>query len=205
LHSHRYTVKLLNNVYLKSPYLLTKFCAWKPGFAKSSHNNNNEVVNDKEFDVPSYNASKAKSDAMNFLKWASQKDNNVILQLYSSKITKYLTIAFITSNTIQQQSLRREKLWSKYYQLRTMPQFCSFWSAFMKATIGEISTPILTQHLTDLMFRKMIRQHFHLNEATTLALPPPLTETEQKAIRYAAGYVSRHTQHKLEKMVIAIQ
>ena len=69
----------------------------------------------------------------------------------------------------------------------------------MKATIGEISTPILTQHLTDLMFRKMIRQHFLLNEATTLALPPPLTETEQKAIRYAAGYICRHTRHKLEK------
>ena len=69
----------------------------------------------------------------------------------------------------------------------------------MKTTIGEISTPILTQHLTDLMFQKMIRQHFLLNEATTLALPPPLTETEQKAIRYAAGYVCRHTRHKLEK------
>jgi len=66
----------------------------------------------KEFEVPSYNASNARNDAVNLHKWASQKDNTALFQLYSSKITNYLNIALTTSSAIQQQSLRREKLWS---------------------------------------------------------------------------------------------
>jgi len=67
------------------------------GSAEILRSSIDEAVYGKEFEVPSYNASKVRQDAVNLLKWASKKGNIALFQLYSSKITNYLNMVLTTA------------------------------------------------------------------------------------------------------------
>ena len=66
---------------------------------------------------------------------------------------------------------------------------------FLKA--AEVSTtPILFQHLTDLIFRAVLVQQSNPSIQDAMLA---VTSTEANALRYAAGFVCRHLRNKLEK------
>jgi len=58
-------------------------------------------------------------------------------------------------------------------------------------------TPVLYQHLTDLLFKILIKHKYSVGDATTKQ-PSPLTNNEANALRYVAGYVCRHLRKKIK-------
>jgi hypothetical protein len=91
-------------------------------------------------------------------------------------------------------------MWARFHEIRTSAEFLSRWSSFTTSALGEPATPILTQHLTTLMFRGMIDQQFPLAESTGAEEElPSLSVQEENALRYAAGYVCRNLRKKLTR------
>ena len=68
------------------------------------------------------------------------------------------------------------------YQLRILQEFVKQWTDFV-AVVDEPVKPVLFQHLSDLIFRMLIEQHFEI-----VHLDGELTENENAALRYVVGY-----------------
>ena len=149
------------------------------------------VMEDNGFNIPSENALMAKNAAVKLSMWALKEENIPVLQSFAVELTTHLSKAFNMS--IRQVKHQRELMWARYHNIRTSSEFVSQWSSFTSCSIDEPATPILTQHLTDLVFRHMIRQQWPLEKSTngTEGDLPALSFEEKSALRYAGGCVSK--------------
>ena len=87
-------------------------------------------------------------------------------------------------------------LWRNYFLQRSSEKFVGSWVSFL-TTLHLTPTPVLYQHLTDLIFRQLIQSSYlgFVSKATA----PPLTKSEGRGLRYAIGYVCRHVRKKIEE------
>ena len=153
-----------------------------------------QVLEDPSFNTGTPEATEARDAALSLHKWQEKADCS--FRTFSRDISSELEGLFDGSER-RTQSASRERLWQKYFALRSSDRFISRWISFLSA--AEISTtPILYQHLTDLMFRAIMRYKYCIpssNESEVDAV----TCNEANALRYAAGYVCRHLKHKLQR------
>ena len=71
------------------------------------------------------------------------------------------------------------------------------------AVVDEPVKPVLFQHLSDLIFQMLIEQHFeivHLDHEEF----GELTENENAALRYVAGYICRHLRKKFKDLEVML-
>ena len=157
-----------------------------------------DVLEDGGFKLPSANASAARTSAVKLLEWALKEENVAVLQSFAAEATAHLDTAF--DARMKRPHRQREKMWANFHKIRTSSKFLSRWSSFTTLAVGEPATPILTQHLTSLIFREMIKQRFPLEkEMGSSEDVPPLSVEEENALRYAAGYVCRNLRKKLQR------
>ena len=97
------------------------------------------------------------------------------------------------------QTAAREKMWSKYHELRTSADFHSKWKRLVKEGIGCEPTPILYQYITDKAFERLIEEHCTLPNKSICLQKPTLTYEERNALRYAAGYIPKALHKKIER------
>lgn len=95
-------------------------------------------------------------------------------------------------------TMNRENIWRLFFKVRSSSTFNSLWRLFLQR-VGVSPTPILYQHLTDLIFKMLIRNRF--NYTCSSGCAPSITQetliNEGYALRYAAGYVIRHVLKKI--------
>ena len=157
-----------------------------------------DVLEDGGFKLPSTNASAARASAVKLLESALKEENGAVLQSFAAEATAHLDTAF--DSRMKRPHQQREKMWANYHKIRTSSGFLARWSSFTTSAVGEPATLILTQHLTSLMFREMIKERFPLEKGTSTSEDlPPLSAVEENALRYAAGYVCRNLRKKLER------
>ena len=95
--------------------------------------------------------------------------------------------------------VKREKMWGKYYQLRSSDDFCLLWSKFIKESINEEACPIFYQFVTDIIFEEVVLHHFAIEDTESKEITSYFTYEELNALRYTAGYVLKSVLHKIEK------
>ena len=73
------------------------------------------------------------------------------------------------------------------------------WTVFLCTTNSPSGSPVLYQHLTDLVFKTLLHSKYSImvNDTENISTTP-LTYNEVNALRYAAGYVCRHIRKKIE-------
>ena len=87
--------------------------------------------------------------------------------------------------------LHRDKLWESYFYIHSKETFINRWTVFLCSANSPVGSPVLYQHLTDLVFKEMLHsKYFIVANDTEKASTGPLTYNEVNALRYAAGYVS---------------
>ena len=59
--------------------------------------------------------------------------------------------------------LNREKMWKAMFSLRSSTAFVTRWVSFLQHS-GAVPTPILYQHLTDVVLRMLIHSHYKIPE-----------------------------------------
>ena len=132
---------------------------------------------------------KTRVSAEKMLEWCVREPNAGQVKTFDQKLTKALQ-SIIDSSIKKSHNCNREKLWREYYLLRTSKAFVKQWTDFL-STIDITVQPVLFQHLTDEIFKRLVQDYFkmqHLEQETVEVT----TNEENNVIRYIAGYVCRH-------------
>ncbi|XP_065917383.1 uncharacterized protein [Dysidea avara] len=154
------------------------------------------VLNDDSFKIMSSEAIEARKAAQILLDWCLDAANNSCFTTFVLKLSEDLKQAI---SSCKKKSCNREKLWRNFFLLRSSEKFREDWVNFLDSA-NVAATPILYQHLTDILFRGYIGDHVTGCTAETKVDPAPaVTKREGNALRYAAGYVCRHLRKKIER------
>ena len=93
-------------------------------------------------------------------------------------------------------------MWGLYHQMRTSEKFRKAWSDFLRQSISTVSTPFFYLHVTDFIFKALIRIDFPvpvaINSESKQDSVASLTTLEQNALRYVAGYVCRKIRDRVD-------
>jgi len=91
------------------------------------------------------------------------------------------------------QKFNKEKMWIKFHELTSSLEFSEKWELFVSELgIGTLS-PLLYQHITDVIFESIIEKKFTpaSENSDSVIEDVSLTYEEENAIQYVAGYVIR--------------
>ena len=96
-------------------------------------------------------------------------------------------------------STNRDRMWQNFFILRSSNGFVQNWKTFLHvACLSE--PPVFYQHMTDLVFRALIKLHCARPAAEDgESFPTCMSTTVANALRYAAGYFCRIISGKLRK------
>ena len=156
-----------------------------------------EVLQDPSFKTSSPVAAGALQAATTLLQWCQDAENEPAVSAFSEKLVMDLSEPFAASSS-GRRPLNREKLWKALWSVRSSSGFTSRWIALCEKA-SALPTPVLYQHLTDMIFRKLVREKYQISDQTRSADPPEMSYNEANVVRYAAGYVIRHVSKKIKK------
>ena len=95
--------------------------------------------------------------------------------------------------------LHRDKIWESYFYIRSQETFTNRLTVFLHAANSPVGTPVLYQHLTDIIFKELLHAKYSVStSAIDDNNTAPLTNDEANVIRYMAGYMCRHLRKKIE-------
>ena len=156
------------------------------------------LLKDSGFQIPSQSAKDAHLAASGVLEWLATPENAVLAAPISQGIMAALSKCLPQGSTSSR--AKRERMWGKFHHTRTSTEFKKLWTRLMELSIGKSASPIFYQHITDVIFKTMIKCHFPVNPVACQAHDvPPLDYQESNALRYAAGYVPRAIRKRLER------
>ena len=142
-------------------------------------------------------AAKARQCADKLLKWMLQSANKPRAVTFAITLVKSLQEC--CSSESKSIRVRKEKMWEKYYQLRSSEDFCVSWSKFISESVHEEACPIFYQFVTDVIFEKVVTHHFPVKETPNKEITCYFSYEELNALRYTAGYVIKAVLQKIEK------
>ena len=151
------------------------------------------ILSDPSFETSSNEAKEARSCALTLLPWIKDECHKDNFETSTELCTKLEPI-LIGSATL---SANRNKLWRNFFILRSSDEFVGRWKTFLCAA-GLSETPVFYQHVTDLVFRALLKLRCARRTAEGGKFIP-ISPTERNALRYAAGYVCRNIFRKLRK------
>ena len=129
--------------------------------------------------------------------WMKKPENNSELDLFSKHLHSNLSKATRLLLNTKRMSKGREKMWKFFHELRISSQFREEWKSFFLKVTKETVHPHLSQDITVILFRKMIQVRTRIIEHSENDIQP-ITQSEENALRYAAGYVVRKVTENIE-------
>lgn len=149
-------------------------------------------MTDEGFSLPTLPASNARVCANKLLDWiAVNKGPSAIA---AKSLVQLLQGCFHDSKSLH---VAREKMWRKYYGLRSSEQFRDTWRDILK-NINCEPCPIFYQFVTDKIMESLINDYYRL-QLEAINTVAPLDCEDHCALRYTAGYVFRALKKKVEK------
>ncbi len=123
---------------------------------------------------------------------SSQPD---LFHQFSRYLTTTLKKCFV--NTHKTNILKKAKMWGMYHQLRTSDSFKKEWRLFVEKSVQLDMSAAFYQYVTHEVFKELIKSEYPVFSANAASLPP-LTNIEENALRYVAGYVCRKIHDRLQ-------
>ena len=163
-----------------------------PQLVKALH----ELLADDSFKVKTPTTIHARNSAQELLKWCLDSTNNEKLTKFTNTLTDSLN-KVIKAASNKSFKFNNDKLWRKFYLLRSKPEFINCWTAFITPT-GLTVMPVVYQHLTDVIFRRFLNDRFKIEYLDTDD-DLEMTKNEEGVLHYIAGYICRHLRQKLER------
>ena len=138
----------------------------------------------------------ARKSAERLLDWCLKHEMDDRFIAFTAQLASSLK-QVICSTATKVFTVNKEKLWKDFFQLRISQEFVKHWTEFV-AVVDEPVKPVLFQHLSDLIFRMLIEQHYRVVHQDHEEFGE-LTENENAALRYVAGYICRHLRKKIQR------
>ena len=155
-----------------------------------------QVLSDNSFKINSSVTIQARKSAEMLLEWCLQNINDCKLNAFSKQLVQSLK-QVISSSVTKSYSHSKDKLWKGFFQLRCSQGFIKQCTDFVDV-VDEPVEPVLFQHLTDLVFRMLLQNHFkvlHVGEEVS----SEIAANESSALQYLAGYVCIHLHKKIQR------
>ena len=153
------------------------------------------VLDDPTFSTKSQEAVNARMGTEYMLNWCSNQDNLRTLLKFSKDLIQDLERALVNPNG---KLLQRDKVWETYFYIRSQETFSNRWTTFLCGANSPIGAPVLYQHLTDIIFKELLREKYSVSANDSERAGPVITLDEANVLRYVAGYVCRHLRKKIE-------
>ena len=153
-----------------------------------------QITVDEGFQVTS-TSRKILQTAELFLTWAKRPYPASLLQ-FSYTILTNLVRCFTPGENIQS-----EKMWTAYHMTRCSKKFHDAWCDFILQSVDMEPSPSFYQYVTHIIFKKVINMHYKKNgmAGSNTVNNPQLTNVEENALRYVAGFVFRKVQQEEQK------
>ena len=150
------------------------------------------LLEDRTFGPPSTLAVAGRQIGELLQQWLAEPQN----QREATKFTAALSASFekCFSDCLSMR-VRRKRMWGTFHEVRCSTPFKKMWETFLSDNFSVTASPTFYQYITDAFFRSMIKEHFPVtssNNSREGSETVTLTYQEGNALRYAAGYVSRH-------------
>lgn len=92
----------------------------------------------------------------------------------------------------------KERVWSKYHELRTSDAFQSRWIQFLRAS-SLCAEPLFYQQVSVHIFSELVKEAKKLAAAPLPEEVPAMTYEQENALRYTGGYIVRALRKKNKK------
>ena len=167
--------------------------------------NKNELVlvlekvlsqSDDSFKVKTPSTIEARKCAEKLLAWCLDNKNISLVDEFSITLTNLME-KVISASSSKSFTHNNEKLWRNFFLLRSSQSYVDQWSQFLKTADVPVKA-VLFQHLTDVLFRKLLNDHFQVHHVD-VETDTELNNKEKGVLRYVAGYICRHLRQKLER------
>ena len=91
-------------------------------------------------------------------------------------------------------------MWTSYHQLRCSAEYTSRWQQFLQRNLGDKGHPVFYQRIGDAILEKVVKEKCPVSlSLCSTEEQVSITAQEMNALRYAAGYIPRALQKKLQK------
>ena len=124
--------------------------------------------------------------------WLAEPQNQREATKFAAALSASLETCFSDHLSMR---VRRERMWGTFHEVRCSPPFKEIWKTFLSDNLSVTASPIFYQYITDAFLRSMIKEHFPITSSDNSregSETVTLTYQEENALRYAAGYVTRH-------------
>ena len=159
----------------------------------------NKIIEDNSFKVSSTTAAEVLETAESIIEWVGHGPPfPAIFQQFSDYLSKRLQTCFKSNKNLQRE---RELMWGQYHLIRCSTDFHNTWQKFVVNAIGVMPSPSFYQFVTYEFFKAEITKTYSSDDTRPDAVTPVnnnLTNIEENALRYVAGYVCRKLRFKLE-------
>ena len=116
------------------------------------------VISEECFQIPSPLAKDALGTAVSVHSFISKLENRSKLEKYSSilcdKFSRCLNARY------KRTSYQRERMWSKYHQLRISDEYRMFWEKFVSESAGKVAHPIFYQYVGQTAFNLLVKEYY---------------------------------------------
>lgn len=145
-------------------------------------------------------AKAAITTASKLLDWSSKIENRNKFRTFSNSLIDSLKCCFkkgLCKMLMQKIGLyvhvlvggkvhrKEEKMWGHYHCYRTSCEFIMLWKILL-LNIQEPPSPTFFQHVTDIIFKELMKVEFPVNDQLLSTDIPRLTPLEENALRYVA-------------------
>lgn len=96
--------------------------------------------------------------------WMKNSSNMSLLVHFSKMLLLWLRTCFVQD---KHHHLKKDQMWGLYHQTCTSAKFRKAWSDFLQQSISTESTPFFYLHVTDFIFKALIRIDFHVPVANS--------------------------------------
>ena len=106
-------------------------------------------------------------------------------------LTQFLTTLFgRLKNCLPKKKTKKfmEKMWGSFHRERCSAEYKALWTTFLTNSVNESAQPIFYQHLTDIIFKDIIKNEYPVKESNTIR-KEALTYEERNVLRYVGGYM----------------
>ena len=152
----------------------------------------------RDFQMKSTQCTKVRATAETLTKW--MKNHRDETEGFSRILSCLLLPAIKAAHSAKTCVKQREKIWSNLDRIRHSPELAHAWNSFLRSAVGP---SVDTQYVTQKILEEMIQITFPIPVEKSPVQPTlavsHLTTLEVNAVRYAAGYVPRALQKKLQK------
>jgi hypothetical protein len=155
------------------------------------------VAESEEFKLPTPRNAACRTAALKITEWL-QAGNSMAFEGFCKLLICLLMTCFEKSSKVL--STAQKKVWSNFHAVRISPELKRLWASNIEMIVQKPLDPILIQYYTQHVMEGLLKIRYPVSQAeASCSSSTSLTQEEENALRYAAGYIPFALRQELQR------